>query len=238
MSMDSLLARDLMTQEVVAVPPSMEVTSLAGLLARRGISSTPVTDAEGRLLGIVTEADLVRRLAGAAEPKVSWIRSLFQNRNRQAEQYARTHGMTARDVMTSSVVTVGPDTTVEECARIMEQHAIKRLPVVSEDRLVGIISRSDLLVAALEPPERIGTLEQSHDARIQAALEAEMREHPWAQSLYTFADVKNGVVTLSGYVRSEEVRRGLVVLAGRIEGVERIEDHMEVTSFPLPGELV
>jgi CBS domain-containing protein len=238
MSVNSLLARDLMTQEVVAVPPSMEVTSLAGLLARRGISSAPVTDARGKLLGIVTEADLIRRLAGAAEPKVSWIRSLFQNTNRQAEQYARTHGMTARDVMTSSVVTVDPDASVEECARVMEQHGVKRLPVVSDGRLAGIISRSDLLVAALEPPERIGIPEQSRDARIRAALQAEMREHPWAQSLYTFVEVKDGVVTLSGYVRSDEVRRGLRVLADRIDGVERVEDRMELASFPLPGELV
>ncbi|SHK30667.1 BON domain-containing protein [Roseomonas rosea] len=238
MTTDSLLARDLMTTGVVTVPPGMPVASLAGLLAERGISAVPVTDAEGRLLGIVTEADLVHRLAGKAERAVSWLRRLLGNAESQAEDYARTHGMEARDIMTTSVITAGPDATAEECAQLMERHGIKRLPVLSEGRLAGIVSRADLLVGVLEPPERVGTPEHSRDARIRQALRAEMREQPWAQSLYVFADVKDGVVTLHGYAKSEEMRRGLRVLASRVEGVERVEDKLEVVSVPLPGEVI
>ncbi|MFH5926751.1 CBS domain-containing protein [Roseomonas xinghualingensis] len=239
MSASSLRARDLMTEMVLTVPPGMPVSSLARMLSERGISSVPVTDASGHLLGIVTEADLLRRLAGAMDPSLSWLRSLIRNESQQAEQYARTHGVEARDVMTTKVVTVDPEATAERCAQLMEQHRIKRLPVLRDGQLVGIISRADLLAEVLErPPEKIGTEAQDRDARIRAALRTEMRDQPWTRSLYTFADVRDGVVTLSGYVRSDEVRRGLRVLAGRIAGVERVEDQMEVASFPLPGELV
>jgi CBS domain-containing protein len=238
MGKDSLLARDLMTKEVVTVPGKMPVSSLARLLAERGISAVPVTDPEGRLLGIVTEADLLRRLAGAGDPPVRWLRGIFRSPDRQAQQYARTHGMQAQDIMTTTVVTVGPDTSAEHCAQLMEQHHIKRLPVLSDGHLVGIVSRADLLAELLEPPERIGPEAQARDAQIRSALHAEMRELPWAQSLYTFVEVKDGVVRLSGYVKSEEVRRGLRVLANRIEGVESVDDQLEVASFRLPGEFV
>ncbi len=234
MAPNSLRARDLMTTEVVTVPPATPATSLARLLADRGISAAPVTDAEGRLLGIVTEADLLRRLAGAEDKPAGWLRRLFRDPDRQAEQYARTHGMEARDVMTDEVVSVEPDATAEHCAHLMEERRVKRLPVVRDGRLAGVVSRADLLRAVLEPPARIGTEAQAHDDRIRAALRKEMRAQPWAGSLYTFADVENGVVTLHGFVRSEEVRRGLRVLASRIEGVERVED----APLPLPGEFV
>jgi CBS domain-containing protein len=239
MGPDSLRARDLMTTEVVTVPPSTPATSLARLLADRGISAAPVTDAEGRLLGIVTEADLLRRLAGAEDKPAGWLRRLFRDPDRQAEQYARTHGKEARDVMTEDVVTVGPDATAEHCARLMEERRVKRLPVVGDGRLVGVVSRADLLRAVLEPPAKLGAEgAPERDARIRAALRKEMRQQPWAGSLYTFADVEDGVVTLHGFVRSDEVRRGLRVLASRIEGVERVEDRMEHAPLPFPGEFV
>jgi CBS domain-containing protein len=238
MGPQSLLARDLMTKDVVTVPPNTPVASLARLLADRGISSAPVTDPEGRLLGIVTEADLLRRLAGAEDAPVGWLRRLFRDPDRQAERYARTHGLEARDVMTGEVVTAEPDATAEHCAHLMEERRVKRLPVVRDGRLAGVVSRADLLRAVLEPPARIGTEAQAHDDRIRAALRKEMRAQPWAGSLYTFADVKDGVVTLHGFVRSDELRCGLRVLAARVAGVERVEDRMEDAPLPLPGEFV
>ena len=238
MAADRLFARDLMTTEFVTVPPATPATSLARLLADRGISAVPVSDPEGRLLGIVTEADLLRRLARAEDKPVGWLRRLFRDPDRQATEYARTHGLEARDVMTEDLVTVEPDATAEHCAHLMEERRVKRLPVVSDGRLVGLVSRADLLRAVLEPPARIGEGAQERDARIRAALRKEMREQKWAGSLYTFADVKDGVVTLHGFVRSDAIRRGLRVLAERVDGVERVEDRMEEAPRPLPGEFV
>jgi CBS domain-containing protein len=230
MTEQSLLARDLMTKEMVMVPADMPVTSLAQLLAEQSISAVPVTDAQGGLLGLVTEADLLRRLAGREDPTVGFLAGLFSNTDARAARYARTHGCEARDIMTTELVTVGPDTTAAHCASLMEKHRIKRLPVLQDGKLAGIVSRSDLLKAVLEPPAKIGTPGEQEDARIRTALKAEMRAQPWVPELYVFAEVAAGVVTLHGFVKSDEVRRGLRVLASRIEGVRQVED--KLTEFP------
>ena len=237
MNLESLVANDLKTTEIVTVPPNMPVASIARLLAERGISSAPVTSPNGELLGIVTEADLLRRLAGANEGPVSWLRSLFRNADKQANSYARTHGMVAQDVMTKDVISVGLEATAEQCAHLMEQHSIKRLPVITNGRLVGVVSRSDLLIAMLEPPVRIGT-SQTSDTAIRVELRREIQKQPWAGSLYSVNRVENGVVTLYGFVRSDAIRRGLCVLAGRIAGVVKVDDQMVDAPTFLPGEFV
>lgn len=234
----SLTARDLMTTDVVSVPPGIPVTALAQLLADRGISSVPVTNVGGKLLGIVTEADLLRRLAGAEDAPIGWLRGVFGDADRQAVQYARTHGLEAQDIMTRDLVTVGPDATGEHCAHLMEERRIKRLPVVEDGRLIGIIARADLLGALLTPPEKLGSGAEQRDAGIRTALRREMRSQAWADSLYIFADVRDGVVTLHGFVRSDAVRRALRVLASRVEGVVRVDDRLEDAPIPLPGDIV
>ena len=237
MSIGLKYARDLMTVEVVTVPPDMAVTALAQLLAGRCISAAPVTDTDGRLLGIVTEADLLRRLAGAEDSPQGWLRGLVSSADRQATQYARTHGMEARDVMTTDLVTVGPDATAEQCAHLMEQRSVKRLPVVEDGRLIGIVSRADLLRAVLAPP-RVAIKQQPRDERIRSALHTEMLDQPWAATLYTMTDVQDGVVTLNGSVHSDAMRRGLHVLASRIAEVERVEDRLVVAPQLLPRGLI
>lgn len=223
------LARDLMTTEVVTVQPSMPLVTLARLLGERGISAVPVTEPSGRLLGIVSEADLLRRLAGTEDVPRGWFASLFRNMDHDADQYARTHGREARDVMTVQLVTASPGDTAAHCAKLMEQHAIKRLPVVGEDgQLEGMVSRADLLGALLEPEALLGDGAAVDDDRIRDALRAEMRGQPWADTFYIYADVAGGVVTLYGFVRSNSLRRGLRVLAGRVAGVRHVEDRMEM----------
>lgn len=229
-----LFARDLMTREVMTVRPDLPVTALARLLADRGISSVPVLGDSGELLGVVTEADLLRRLAGEEDKPTSWLGRLFGDVNTQAERYARTHGVLAKDIMTTTLVTVDPDATAAHCAQLMERHRIKRLPVLRDGRLVGVVSRADLLRAVLVPPGRVGE-GSSRDAVIYDALRREMREQPWTNSVYVFADVNDGVVTLHGFVRSDEVRRAMRVLAERIEGVRRVEDRLEPPPFIMVG---
>lgn len=227
---DDLFAQDLMARDVVTVRPDLPVTALARLLTDRGISSVPVTTPEGALLGIVTEADLLRRLAAEEDAPVGWLGRIFGNASTAALNYARTHGLLARDLMTTKLVTVDPDTTVAHCARLMEEHRIKRLPVLRDGRLVGIISRADLLRAVLSPPDRIGA-GASRDAIIYDALRREMRAQPWTDSGYICVDVQDGVVTLYGFIRSEAVRRAMCVLAERIDGVRSVEDRLD----PLPS---
>jgi len=214
-------ARDLMTTSVVTLSPDTPVREVARVLAGHGISGAPVVDAAGRLLGIVTEGDLIRRLAAPEDRPRSWILDLFLPAPGQATHYARTHGRRARDVMTTDLVTVDEDAPVERVANLLEQRRVRRLPVVRDGRLVGIVSRADLL-RAVTPPADERPAAEATDARIHRALLARMREHPWVDPYFTFADVEDGVVTLHGFCRSEEVKRALRVLSEGVPGVKEV----------------
>ncbi|MDB5373502.1 MAG: hypothetical protein JWP04_2144 [Belnapia sp.] len=225
--MSSLTATDLMTPDVVTVPLETPVVAVARLLSERGISAVPVLDGKGRPCGIVTEADLIRRLAGGADQPAGWLRSLFADPVSQAERYARTHGLTAADVMTESLVTVAPATTVADIAHLLEDKGIRRVLVLEDGRLRGIVSRADLLRALVAPPP---AAEGLSDDRIRSAVLAAMRKEPWADTFYSMIEVANGVVTFHGFSRSEAVKRGLRVLAENVPGVTKVVDETQ----PMP----
>lgn len=228
--MTSLRARDLMTPDVVTVPPETPVIAVARLLADRGISAAPVVDAQGQVIGVVTEADLIRRLAGEEDRPAGWLASLFSNQERDAERYARTHGVTARDLMTAEVVAVDPDALASHVAHLMEERGIRRVLVTQEGRLKGIVSRADLLRALVAPPAEQGDLS---DDRIRRAVLAAMKKEPWADTFYTMVEVHDGVVEFHGFSRSAAVQRGLRVLAENVPGVKSVVDNTQ----PMPAYL-
>jgi CBS domain-containing protein len=225
--MTGLLARDLMTPDVVTVPPETPVMAMARLLADRGISAVPVVDSAGKVLGIVTEADLIRRLAGEEDRPASWFGTLFADPASQAERYARTHGVTARDLMTEKVVSVAPDTTAAHIAHMMEEQKIRRVVVVEGEKLKGIVSRADLLRALVAPPHVEAELS---DERIRRAVMAAMKKEPWTDTFYTMVEVKDGVVTFHGFRRSDAVQKALRVLAENVPGVKSVQDDTQ----PMP----
>jgi CBS domain-containing protein len=230
MPMTSLRARDLMTPDVVTVPPETPVLTIARMLADRGISAAPVVDAQGQVAGVVTEGDLIRRLAGEADRPAGWFARLFSNQERDAERYARTHGVTARDVMTADVVAVDPDTLASAVAHLMEERGIRRVVVTQEGRLKGIVSRADLLRALVSPAHEEGDLS---DERIRRAVLATMKKEPWADTFYTMVDVRDGTVEFHGFSRSAAVQRGLRVLAENVPGVKGVVDSTQ----PMPAYL-
>lgn len=224
----TLTARDLMTPDVVTVPPETPVIAMARLLAERGISAVPVLDAQGTVKGIVTEADLIRRLAGEEDRPRGWLASLFSDPAEEADRYARTHGATAADIMTEAVTTVGEEATAAHIAHIMEEEGIRRVLVVSpEGRLRGIVSRADLLRALVAAPKPGGELS---DDRIRRAVLAAMKKEPWTDTFYTLVEVKDGVVEFHGFSRTEAVKRGLRVLAEGVPGVKGVVDNTQ----PMP----
>lgn len=214
-----MIARDVMTRSVVTVRPEMPVASLATLLSERGISGVPVTDEKGCLLGIVTEGDLMRRLAAPRDEKPGMFAGLFRDAAWHAARYSRAHGRTAADVMTREVESVTPGAPIEAVAAVMERRGVRRVPVVEEGVLLGLVSRSDLLRALLSesPP----TAEAS-DQEIRRELSRRMREQPWADLHFLHASVRDGEVTLSGFARSPEVIRALRVLAEGVPGVRKV----------------
>jgi CBS domain-containing protein len=222
-----MIAKELMSTNLVVVPPEMPVAAVAELLAARGISAVPVVDAAGAPVGIVTEGDLIRRLADQPRGPLRWFLDLFGESKPMIERFAKAHGKTARDVMSAAMVTVGESAPAEEIARLMETHAIRRVPVVTDGKLVGIVSRADLLRAVLRKPDAAAGQAAGDDRAILRAVIAAMRDQPWTDSFWVYPNVTEGVVTLYGYARSQTMRDGLRLLVQEIPGVTAVVDSME-----------
>jgi CBS domain-containing protein len=185
-----LTAADVMTSDVVSVEPDTPVRDIAELLYSRRISGVPVVEND-QVIGIVSEGDLIGHVAAIGEPRRSWWLSLFADESLSARDYAKTHGRTARDVMTASVVSVEETATLAEMARLVERHRIKRVPVLRDGKLIGIVTRGNLLqgLATLkaELPKSVD------DATIREELVAELRNQPWAHLYTDDIVVENGV---------------------------------------------
>ncbi len=150
-------AQDIMTRDVVTVGPDATVQEIAQLLVDRHVSAAPVVDAAGALLGIVSEGDLVRRLEIAGERQPSWWLAMISDPGERAKDYVKTHAQKASEIMTKNVATVNEATSVADIAHLLEERRIKRVPVLADGKLVGIVARADLLRAlAVRPPERAG----------------------------------------------------------------------------------
>lgn len=216
-----MLARDLMTKDLVTVPPDMPLSAVARIMAERGISGVPVVGPDGTLLGMLTEGDLIRRLAAATDKPASWFAGLFASPAEQAARFAKTHGRRARDAMTTAVHTATEDTPVEQIAALFERTGIRRVPILREGKLVGLVSRADLLRALLDAEES-GSATQRSDAEIRRDIVHRMKQQPWADTFFVFPEVKDGAVTFYGFCRSDAVEQGLRVLAEGVPGVKSV----------------
>ncbi|MCU0887765.1 MAG: CBS domain-containing protein [Rubritepida sp.] len=215
-----MLVKDVMSRAVLTVAPETPVSALAAMLSEQHVSGAPVVDTEGALLGMVTERDLSHRLAARVAQPPSWLKALFSAAPQEALDYAKARGRTARDIMTTPVITVGEEATCEEAARLLEAHAVRRLPVLRDGRLVGLVSRADLLRALLTPEAPAsGTAD---DASLREAIRAALREAAWSHAYSVHFIVRNGEVTFYGFPAPTEVQRGLRVLAEGVPGVKAV----------------
>lgn len=223
-----------MTCDVITIDADRPVVEVARLLLDRRISAVPVVDPTGRLLGIVSEGDLLRRVETDTERRRSGWHALLASNWSLAAEYVKSHAGRAADIMTRDVVSVSETTTLGDITDIFEDRKIKRVPVTRDGKVVGIVSRADLLRALVtatsaEPASPAG------DAAIQAALIAELRRQRWARSTGVCIEVQDGVVRLSGTVPpSDAERTALRIAAERIAGVRTVEDAMAPVE-PRPG---
>ena len=217
-------AQDVMTTNVVTVAPDTPVEEIAKLLLERQISAVPVVGADGELLGIVSEGDLIHGL-GHEGAKRSWWLDLLASPRTRAEEHLKSHGRLAWDVMTRSVVSVTPDTPLPEIARLLEARRIKRVPVVRDGELVGIVSRADLLRAfALQPAADARVDDRALRDRLTVEFErAGLTWHPYVNVV-----VSDGAVHLWGIVSSQGEAEALRLAAERVPGVTRVESHLAV----------
>ena len=218
-------ARDIMTPDVITARPDTPLSELVRLMLERRISAVPVVE-DGNLVGIVSEGDLLRRPElGTLAPRPRWL-LLLGGAEREAADYARTHGRTAGEVMSHPVFSVAEDAPVEEVAAQMAQHGVKRLPVLRDGRLAGIVTRADLLRALAL---RLGPPAGDDDRRIRAAVLAELSGQPWAPSPTDVGvQVRDGVVHLWGSVDSGAQRDAVIAAAESTPGVRAVEDKLAI----------
>ena len=224
-------ARDIMSTKVVTVSPSTSVRDIAGLMVEKHVSGLPVINDNGTLVGMVSEGDLLRRPEiGTEKHRRRWV-SFFSGVDSQAREFTKSHALRASDVMTEQVIHVSEETPLGDVVGLMEKHNIKRLPVLSDGELVGIVSRADLLRAlAARQAEPLPPPAES-DATIRAAMNDVLKNEEWAMSAMVNVIVSEGVVHLWGVIDSKDQRQALRVAAENIPGVTAVEEHL---SFSLP----
>ena len=226
-------AADVMTPDPVSISPDASITEAIGVMLERKFSGLPVVDARGSLVGIVTEGDLLRRTeTGTQRKRPRWIEFVL-GPGRLATEYVQTTGRKVEDVMTPEVQTVTEEAPLDKIVHLMERHQINRVLVVRENKVVGIVTRANLLHAlasvAAEAKPGLAT-----DTAIRERLYAELKAQPWAPVGLINVVVRNGVVHLSGTLFDERHRGAIRVAAERIPGVKAIDDHL-VWVDPISG---
>ena len=218
-------AGDVMIRAVVTASPDTSVDGLARLMINLRVSGVPVLDSDGGLVGIVTEGDLLRRVETGTERHQPRWSEPFSSNSGLAAEYVKSHARRVADIMTREVFSVDETATLAEIVDLMEAKKIKRVPVVHNGKIVGIVGRADLLKVLASGG--VETADEEQDRTIRRQLLAELREQKWADATESRVVVTGGIVHLWGIVRSEDERRALRVAAENTPGVRGIEDHTE-----------
>jgi CBS domain-containing protein len=225
--------QDIMTREVATVRPETSVREIAALMMEKNISGVPVVSDDGAIVGIVSEGDLLHRAEVGTERKHKWWFRFFADSDAAAREYAKAHGLSARDVMSRYVISVRDDADLRDVADILDSHRIKRVPVLHDGRLVGIISRHDL-VRALSQVQASSTPVKLDNAALHKTLRDRFKSQSWLNDAYINVAVNDGVVELWGLVVSADQHRALRTLVEETPGVRRVEDRLTLAG-PLRG---
>ena len=232
----SLKVSDVMTRRTTTVLPDAPVLEAMRLMLEERISGVPVADTQGALAGIVTEGDFLRRAELDTERQhPRWLAFLL-GPGRLASEYVGTHGRKVSEVMTRNVITVPVDAPLTEAVRLMEVHNIKRLPVIENGKLAGILSRADLLRAVLAAAAKTEPADGS-DAAIRAQVINEIERQGWSPKSMITVGVDCGIVNLRGVLFDDRLREALRVLIENVPGVKQINDYL-VTIEPMTGFIV
>ncbi|WP_429925678.1 CBS domain-containing protein [Agrobacterium vitis] len=228
-----LTVLSIMTSDPTTIGPEAKIWEAANMMLDRHISGLPVVGEDGHLLGIISESDFLRRGEIHTDARHGLWRTLFSSRGTLAEDYAKAFGQDVGEVMSSPAVIVEPGTTVEAAADLMARNNIKRLPVIRDGKVVGIVTRSDIMGALVRELARYSATKT--DADIGNALEAELARHRWGDAITI--RVAAGVVTLEGRVLDAREKTALRVAAENTTGVKRVDDRIEVVQpldMPVP----
>ena len=224
-------AQDVMTKTVATVRQDTSIQEIAALMVEKHISGIPVLDDSGKVLGMVSQSDLLHRAEVGTERKHKWWFRILADNKDMAREYAKAHGLRAGDVMTRYVISVKADAELSDVAEILDNNRIKRAPVIEGDRLVGIITRGDLVRAlSLSQLAKGASKTKVENGALHKSLQQRIRSQPWlgADQSHINLAIKDGVVELWGFIETEDQHKALRVLVEETEGVTSIVDKMMV----------
>jgi CBS domain-containing protein len=231
-----MIASDVMTRNIISIAPDATVEDAANLMLARHISGLFVVDAAGDLAGIVTEGDLLRRDELGTERGRSWWLKLLVSPARQAADFTRAHGRHVRDVMTEDVISVAEDAQLETVVATMEKARIKRVPVTKDGRVIGVISRSDLLRALVGRVRDVEPVAKD-DVSIRTAILDSLEKQSWAPTTTLNVTVAKGVADVWGTITNEEERHAIHVVVENTPGITAVHDHL-VYIEPYTGTVI
>lgn len=221
-------AFDVMTSSVVTARPDMTIHDAAKLFVDNHIGGMPVVDANGQVVGIVSHRDLLHRVENGTgrSKRPWWLEILASSPRDQAARYVKEHGRLVGDVMCDRVISISEDMPLNRIADLMERRHLKRVPVLKDGKLVGIVSRSNLIRALASAAPAINSATHD-DVSLRDAIMLEMHGKQWGLPKHGVL-VKDGVVHLWGIIESEEEKRALRIAAEGVPGVKRVEYHLDI----------
>lgn len=219
-------ARDVMTTHVITISPNASIQDVAELLLQNRISALPVVNQDGGLVGIVSEGDLLRRSEVGTDRRRSWWLRLLVGQETLAAEYVKTHASKVADVMTKKVITAELATPLSEIATLLERNSIKRVPIMENGKLVGIVTRANLVQAFAVTHKKGAVNITDSDTAIREKLMERLRGEPWARTWLLNVIVQDGVVDLWGMVASDAERNAIRIAAETMPAVRAVNDHL------------
>lgn len=220
-------ASDVMTVRVVTIAPDATVQAAAKLMLDREVSALPVVDKNGTLTGIISEGDLLRRVETGTERRASWWLAFISSNDGLAYDFVKAHGTKVADVMTSEVVTAKPDTPLNEVAQMLEDKRIKRVPVVEDGMVIGVVSRANLLQALASAKPHTASAQQT-DSELRDSIIDRLAAQRWSHPALVNPIVTDRVVDLWGMVLSSTEQKAVRVLVEETPGVRGVNDHLTI----------
>lgn len=218
-------AADVMVSNVITVGVNASIGEVAAILLNNNISGAPVVGEKGELVGIVSEGDLIRRPETGTSKRHSWWLELLSNERTLAAEYVKSHSRKVADVMTSDVITAKPDTPLGEIAAMLERNRIKRVPIVEGGKIVGLVSRANILQALASATKKLPSLASADDLQLRKEVVARLAAEPWRPSMLTVT-VQDGTVDLWGLVHSVEQKKAAQLAAELTPGVRAVVDNI------------
>jgi CBS domain-containing protein len=220
-------AADVMVSNVITVGVNASIGEVAAILLNNHISAVPVVNEKGELVGIVSEGDLMRRPEIGTTKRHSWWLELISNKWGSATEYIKSHSRKVADVMTRDVITAKPDMPLGDIAAMLERNRIKRVPIVEGGKLVGLISRANILQALASATKKLPPLTTANDSELRKKVQSRLAAEPWRPTMLTVT-VQDGTVDLWGLVHSAEEKKAAQLAAETTPGVRAVVNNIIV----------